>query len=293
MREVLFVKISTEIGSAAKRIGEQKVVEYVAKAGFDAWDFSMLAMCMYDWESRRALNTDHPLAGPNYLAFARELKQIGLDNGIVCNQSHAPFPSTCPQIRSYWKRAIECTAEAGGQICVIHPLNDGSVEENRELYLELLPFAKEHGVKIAAENMWCWDKEKDQARFAACATAESFNAHLDAVNDPDFVACLDIGHAEMRGNNTTAAQMIEALGSRLQALHIHDNDQWHDSHQIPFSMKIDFVSVVKTLKKIGYGGYFTLEADRYLEAYDDADIFKGFCALAESARKLVAMFDSE
>ena len=287
------MKISTEIGSAAKRIGEQKAVEYVAKAGFDAWDFSMLAMCKYDWESRRALNTDHPLAGPNYLAFARELKQIGLDNGIVCNQSHAPFPSTCPQIRSYWKRAIECTAEAGGQICVIHPLNDGSVEENKALYWELLPFAKNCGVKIATENMWGWDKVKDESCFAACATAESFNAHLDAVNDPDFVACLDIGHAEMRGNNTTAAQMIEALGSRLQALHIHDNDQWHDSHQIPFSMKIDFVSVVKALKKIGYGGYFTLEADRYLEAYDDTDIFKGFCALAESARKLAAMFDSE
>ncbi len=287
------MKISTEIGSAAKRIGERKTIEYVAKAGFDAWDFSMLAMCKYDWASRRVLDTDHPLAGPNYLAFARELKQIGLDNGIVCNQSHAPFPSTCPQIRSYWKRAIECTAEAGSEICVIHPLNDGSVEENRELYLELLPFAKEHGVKIAAENMWCWDKEKDQARFAACATPESFNAHLDAVNDPSFVACLDLGHAEMRGCNTSAVEMVEALGSRLQALHIHDNDKWHDSHQIPFSMDMDFYAIVKALRKIGYSGYFTLEADRYLEKYTDEQIPQGFRALAEAARKLADLFENQ
>lgn len=287
------MKISTEIGSAAKRIGERKTIEYVAKAGFDAWDFSMLAMCKYDWASRRALNTDHPLAGPNYLAFARELKQIGLDNGIVCNQSHAPFPSTCPQIRSYWKRAIECTAEAGSEICIIHPLNDGSVEENRELYLELLPFAKEHGVKIAAENMWGWDKEKDQARFAACATPESFNAHLDAVNDPYFVACLDLGHAEMRGCNTSAVEMVEALGSRLQALHIHDNDKWHDSHQIPFSMDMDFYAIVKALRKIGYSGYFTLEADRYLEKYTDEQIPQGFQALAEAARKLADLFENQ
>ena len=287
------MKISTEIGSAAKRIGERKTIEYVAKAGFDAWDFSMFAMCKYDWASRRVLDTDHPLAGPNYLAFARELKQIGLDNGIVCNQSHAPFPSTCPQIRSYWKRAIECTAEAGSEICVIHPLNDGSVEENRELYLELLPFAKEHGVKIAAENMWCWDKEKDQARFAACATPESFNAHLDAVNDPSFVACLDLGHAEMRGCNTSAVEMVEALGSRLQALHIHDNDKWHDSHQIPFSMDMDFYAIVKALRKIGYSGYFTLEADRYLEKYTDEQIPQGFRALAEAARKLADLFENQ
>ena len=46
-----------------------------------------------------------------------ELKKIGLDNGIVCNQSHAPFPTYCDEIRSYYKRALECTAEAGGKIC--------------------------------------------------------------------------------------------------------------------------------------------------------------------------------
>lgn len=48
------MKISTEIGSASLLVGEEKAVEYVAKAGFDAWDFSMFAMCDYDW-SRKML----------------------------------------------------------------------------------------------------------------------------------------------------------------------------------------------------------------------------------------------
>ena len=39
------MKISTEIASAAKIIGEEKAIEYYAKAGFDAWDFSMFEMC--------------------------------------------------------------------------------------------------------------------------------------------------------------------------------------------------------------------------------------------------------
>ena len=30
------MKISTEIGSAARQIGEEKAVQYVAEAGFDA-----------------------------------------------------------------------------------------------------------------------------------------------------------------------------------------------------------------------------------------------------------------
>ncbi len=286
------MKISTEIASAAKLIGEERAVEYYAKAGFDAWDFSMFKMAQYDYKNKCIVENGHPLGGRDYLAFARRLKKIGLDNGIVCNQSHAPFPTSCPEIRSYLKRAIECTAEAGGQICVIHPDNYASPEVNAEMYLELLPFAKEHGVKIAAENMWCWDNEKDQASFAACMTPESFNAHLDAVGDDFFVACLDIGHAEMRGANTSAVELIKALGPRLGALHIHDNDKWHDSHKVPFSMQIDFDPIVRALKEIGYSGYFTLEADRHFADCTEDNVADGIKVLYNAARKLADMFES-
>ena len=102
------MKISTEIGSAAHLIGEERAIEFLAKAGFDAWDFSMFDMCRYDWSRKVFLPSDHPLASADYLKFARKLKQIGLDNGIVCNQSHAPFPSSVA-IRPFLKRAIECT----------------------------------------------------------------------------------------------------------------------------------------------------------------------------------------
>ena len=142
------MKISTEIDSISKHVGEHKAVELCAKAGFDGWDFSLFDMCRYLWPEDVIVDSDHPLHTNQYLKFARELKQVGLDNGIVCNQSHAPFPTDGPAVRSYLKRAIECTAEAGGQICVIHPDNDGSSEENGEMYLELLPFAKEHNVNI-------------------------------------------------------------------------------------------------------------------------------------------------
>ena len=285
------MKISTEIGSAAKLLGEERVIECVAKAGFDAWDFSMIAMCHY--RNHTFEPSSHILAGKDYLAFARRLKQIGLDNGIHCNQSHAPFPTYCPEIRSYLKRAIECTAEAGGEICVVHPDNRKEARENAEMYLELLPFAKKCGVKLAAENMWLWDSERDQVKHAACMTPDSFCEHIDVVNDPFFVACLDIGHAEMRGSNTSAVEMIRALGHRLKALHIHDNDKWKDLHQIPFSMSIDFDAVIRALKEIGYEGYLTLEADAYFKAcgYTADNAEEGIVKLAESAKKLAAMWE--
>ena len=281
------MKTSTEIDSIALHIGEEKAVELVAKVGFDAWDFSMFEMC----ENKNGILVPkaHPTAQSDYLAFARKLKQIGLDNGIVCNQGHAPFPSS-PQSKDWLKRAIECVAEAGGDICIIHPMNDGTPEENAEMYFDLLPFAKDHNIKIATENMWNWKKFHRHSCFAACATPESFNAHLDAVNDEFFVACLDIGHAEMKGSDTSAPEMIRALGKRLKALHIHDNDKLHDSHQIPFSMNIDFVAVVQALKEIGYDGYLTLEASYFLSDFKKEDVPAGVRQLYNSAIRLSDMF---
>ena len=159
------------------------------------------------------------------------------------------------------------------------------------MYLELLPFAKSCGVKIATENMWNWDKAKNCAIPSACSNPESFNAHLDAVNDADFVACLDLGHAEMKGLGTSAAEMILKLGHRIAALHIHDNDKWHDSHQIPFSMEIDFDKIITALKKIKYKGYFTLEAGYYLSDHNEENVFEGVKALYASVRKLADQFE--
>lgn len=265
------MRISTEINSTARHVGEERAIELIAKAGFDCWDFSMFQMAPYDYKNRTILMGDHPLQGSDYAAFAKRLRHIGAECGITCNQSHAPFPSNSEQIVPYLLRAIECTAIAGGRICVIHPHNDHTAEQNAELYARLLPFAKECGVKIATENMWNWDREADEALPAACSHHDDFVKHLDAVNDPDFVACLDIGHAEMRGLHTSSREMILALGDRLQALHIHDNDRHRDNHAIPFTMDIDFDDVARALAEIGYAGDLTMEADRYVTAPENLE----------------------
>lgn len=286
------MKISTEIGSFAPIVGEETAIKYVAAAGFDAWDFSMFCMVNYDWGARKGVISDHVLNGPNYLSFARKLRKIGEDSGIVCNQSHAPFPVNDKAVLDCLKRAIECTAEAGAEICVIHPDNNSSPEKNAEFYNTLLPFAKECGIKIAAENMWNWSDETRSVYPAACSGPKSFLAHINAVNDTSFVACLDIGHAEMGGLNTSAPEMIRALGEHLQALHIHDNDLINDSHQIPFSMKIDFTAVAGALREIGYSGYLTLEADKYLINRKPEEIFHGVKELADSAKRFRNLMES-
>lgn len=277
---------STEIASIAEIVGECKAVELVAKAGFDGYDLSLFEMARYD--GKQVVRKGHPLQSKEALQYVRKIRQVAEDNGLVCNQSHAPYPSYAPEIRDLLKTAIEFTAEAGGQICVIHPDNFKGPEENAEMYLELLPFAKSCGVKIATENMWNWYDGVGPGP-SACSDPESFLGHLKAVNDPYFVACLDIGHAEMRGMNTSAVEMIHALGPHLQALHLHDNDHFEDSHQLPFTMEIDFSAVMAALKQIGYAGWITLEADEYCLDCTPENIMQKVRNMADTARKLANM----
>ncbi|MBE6934364.1 MAG: hypothetical protein E7462_04860 [Ruminococcaceae bacterium] len=63
------------------------------------------------------MDNDSSLAGGQYLKYVRQLRKIAEDNGITCNQSHAPFPSF-PCVFDLLKRAIECTAEMGGERCI-------------------------------------------------------------------------------------------------------------------------------------------------------------------------------
>ena len=274
-------RTSTEIGSVSRIVGEESAVELVARAGFDAWDFSLYNMWKWDKKNKRVIDNTHPLSSSEYLAFARRLRQIGEDFGIHCNQSHAPHPSVPCGIDNLL-RSIECTAEVGAEICVIHPDNNSTAEQNAEMYMKLLPYAKACGVKIATENMWNWNNELDVAAPAACSSAESFVAHLKAIDDPYFVACLDIGHAEMRWLNSSAVEMIYALGDKLCALHIHDNDKHCDSHQIPGSMSIDFAAVSSALKNVGYNGYYTLEAYNFLAGRERQEVLDGLIALRHS-----------
>lgn len=285
------MRISTEIGSLAKHVGEEEAIRLVAEAGFDAFDFSLFRMISFDWSTLTIRPGAHPLGGDSWREFARRIRRTADECGIVCNQSHAPFPTRGEAIMPYLFRAIECTAIAGGDLCVIHPDNDKSVEENAEIYARLLPFAKECGVRIAAENMWNRDNVTKKTIPAACSHHEDFLRHIEAVGDPYLVACLDVGHAEMEGLDTSIGQMIKTLGPHLAALHLHDNDGVDDRHALPFSMDINFTSLIKHLVLADYRGDLTLEADSHLAGFTPETVGNGVREMQAAAARLRTMFE--
>lgn len=252
---------STEISSWAGLGSNEKVIKLFKEAGFTAYDYSMFFGGL----------ADEVLYADDYIERAKKFRAYADEVGLPCNQAHAPFPTAKKGDEAYnadviWKirRAIEVSGILGAKVCVVHPCNDYTPEENAALYKNFEETARKAGVKIGVENMWNWDHEKDQACAAACSHHDNFKAHMDLLPKDVFVACLDIGHAEMKGLDTDLVQMIETLGEDLQALHIHDNDRLHDNHRVPFTMQIDFEKMIEALRKIGYKGDITLEANPHL-----------------------------
>ncbi len=184
----------------------------------------------------------------------------------------------------------------GAKICIIHPFNDFDASQNRQLYGIFEPIARDLGIKIALENMWNWKKDAPTATDAACSHHDDFAKHLSLLDKDIFVACLDVGHAEMAGLNTTNVDMINALGDRLQCLHLHDNDKHDDMHGLPYSNKINFDAICKALAENGYSGDITLEACNYPRRFEREYLpmaARQMCDIANYIRYKILKYKSE
>ncbi len=194
----------------------------------------------------------------------------------------------------HFLRSIEVASILGYKIIVIHPGAFLNAKENKtHIYDKLLPFAKKVGVTIAIENMFKWKKgfEEIETVPAACGTAKDFVEHIDLINHTKFTACLDIGHAEMV-NCEGAVKMIKALGhDRLGALHVQDNDLFHDNHTLPFLGKINWNDVTKALKEIKYKGNFTFENSAFLEGFPDVLIPQALKLVEQTGRYLIELIE--
>ena len=262
--------VSSPIELLDERIGEREAIKLFKDAGFEAFDMSLFRMIKKDND----YYTDE-----DYIERATELRKYIDEIGIVCNQSHAPFPSSFGDDRDEWVfnqivKSMEIASILGAKCIVVHPKQHLNYAEhakelfdmNVEFYKSLIPYAERFGIKIATENMWQTNNGSRVPSDSVCSRAWEFCKLIDAVNSPYLVGCLDIGHAALM--NADIPKFIKALGpERLQALHVHDVDLVHDNHTLPYLHKINFASVTETLGEIGYKGDITFEANSIFRNY--------------------------
>ncbi len=251
----------------ADRFGDKEAVRITCEAGFDGIDFSMFRMAHDD---------NDILNSADFKSHISELIGIARSYGVTFEQAHAPFPSAKDGNEEYnakmfekLKRALEIAGILDAKICVVHPVQfkENQFEKNMELYNKLEPYAADYGVKIAVENMWGWDNAANRIVPNVCSVAEDFNRYVDALNPEHFTACLDLGHCGLVGDS--AGNMIRQMGSRLGALHIHDNNNIDDSHSLPYLGNMDWDDILRALGETDYQGHFTYEVGDFLRAFPD------------------------
>ena len=101
--------------------------------------------------------------------------------------------------------------------------------------------AEKHGVNIAFENL---------------RKAEYLKYVLDQVDSPYAGFCYDSGHHNCHSPHV---DLLSRHGSRLMALHLHDNDGTDDQHLLPFDGNIDWAKTMGEISKAGYAGALALE----------------------------------
>ena len=124
-------------------------------------------------------------------------------------------------------------------------------------------------MQIALENMWQTDPLRGCGDSDVFSTPTEFRDFLDSLQDPWACACVDVGHAGLAGEDP--ANLLRTLGgSRVKAVHIHDNGHKADDHTLPYLGKLDWDAITRALGEIGYEGDFTFEVTNYLTPFDDA-----------------------
>ncbi|MCJ8013447.1 sugar phosphate isomerase/epimerase [Paenibacillus sp. KQZ6P-2] len=134
-------------------------------------------------------------------------------------------------IREYsyevYKECLNWCAKIGAEHMVLHPNlystplfdREASQAFAKENLKRLGEYARKVNVGLAVENMGMGEY--------ALFNQQEFTALFSEIET--ITALVDVGHAHVNGWDTP--QLIRDLGSRIQAVHLHDNDGIADLHQ--------------------------------------------------------------
>lgn len=199
------------------------------------------------------------------------------DCGFKFVQAHAPGYNSLlenpdldhPACLRAMERSVEACGMLGIPTIVVHGCSsptypypegrDGFMARNREFFSGMLNMAEKYGVYVCVENTTgkhAWNRYYPRS-------PEELLDFAAAMEHPLVKCCWDTGHSVME-DKFDQYDILKTLGSELAAIHVHDNDSLKDQHIAPYCGKLDMDRLIKGLIDIGYTGYFTYEANDFL-----------------------------
>ena len=151
---------------------------------------------------------------------------------------------------------LEATSKMGGSLMVIHTgympqFSRGGRRHWFRNWAERMPHiadrARELGVTIALENTWD-DRPEILLHLA------------DLIPGDDVAFCLDTGHVNVF-SRLHVGRWLDALGDRIAAIHLHDNDGLSDDHLVPGEGTFDFPALARRIAVMKKSPLLDLEVD--------------------------------
>jgi len=171
------------------------------------------------------------------------------------NIASARFDMLAQYSYEVYKECLAWSAHIGAEQMVLHPslystqlfLRKESQQRSIDNLKRLGDEAQKLGIVLAVENVGF----RDGALF----DQEEFVRLFEEI--PTITALVDIGHAHINGWNTP--ELLRALGERLSAVHLHDNDGYDDLHQPIGEGTIEWQPVWNALKELRHPLRYILE----------------------------------
>jgi len=176
--------------------------------------------------------------------------------GLFVENIHAPFEYinnlwldnlTGNTLTDLFLRLVEDCAEYDIPTMVLHLSSGDDPPPFNELGLNrvkrIVEKAEKHDVNLAFENL-------RKVRYLEYV--------LKNEDSPRAGFCYDSGHNKCRTPND---DLLSRYGSRLMALHLHDNDGIDDQHRLPFDGTIDWPVIMNKITQTGYTGATALEVE--------------------------------
>ena len=140
----------------------------------------------------------------------------------------------------------------------------------------LTAYGAERGVRICVENLF---------DMPGAYMVEIWERLLARYSAKALGICFDSGHANMVWG-TAMTEVLARFGSRLYAMHLHDNTGTVDYHMLPGTGTIDWEKVMAALARTPYEGPLTLEL-----SCPEADVDDYLRRAYQAGSRLTALFE--
>lgn len=215
----------------------------------------------------------------------RKNPEIARNIGLLVENIHAPFYHVnniwldnvdgCA-ITEYFLTLIDECAIYEIPTIVIHPSSGNNPPLYNQIGLNrfkrIIDRAEQKNINVAFENMRKY---------------EYLTYVLNNIDSKRAGLCFDSGHHHYWSPDY---DLLKQYGSRLMALHLHDNNRIDDQHLLPFDGTIDWTNTMHALANANYNGAISLEVENI--GYENL-LPEEFLRVAfERAQKLELLYDS-